>query len=45
MNKEEQLFNDICPYPDSMFHEKMEHLVKEPGFEHAVKWVLPQVDF
>ena len=45
MNKEEQLFNDICPYPDSMFHEKMEHLVKEPGFEHAVKWVLPQIDF
>lgn len=38
-------FEDIAPYPDSMFHEKMQHLVKEPGFEHAVKWVLPQVDF
>ena len=38
-------FEDIAPYSDSVFHEKMQHLVKEPGFEHAVKWVLPDVDY
>ncbi len=45
MIQDQRRFEDIAPYPDSMFHEKMEHLVKEPGFEHAVKWVLPQVDY
>lgn len=44
MTKEDQ-FEDICPYDDSIFQEKMSHLVKEPGFEHAVKWVFPDIDF
>jgi hypothetical protein len=38
-------FDEIAPYPDSRFHEKMAELVQDPGFEHAVKWVLPDVDF
>lgn len=45
MTQDPRPFEDIAPYPDSIFHEKMQHLVKEPGFEHAVKWVLPQVDY
>jgi len=45
MIEEQRQFEDIAPYPDSIFQEKMQHLVKEPGFEHAVKWVLPQIDY
>lgn len=36
---------EIAPFDDSEFHEKMSRLIKEPGFEHAVKWVLPDVDY
>ena len=45
MTQEQLQFEDIAPYPDSVFHEKMQHLVKEPGFEHAVRWVLPNVGY
>ncbi len=45
MIEEQRQFEDIAPYPDSIFNEKMKHLVKEPGFEHAVKWVLPGIDY
>ena len=38
-------FSEIAPFDDSEFKEKMAQLVKEPGFEHAVKYVMPQVDF
>ncbi len=38
-------FNDIAPYDDSEFQEKMAQLVKEPGFEHAVRYVMPDVDY
>ncbi|MDE6048884.1 MAG: 1-acyl-sn-glycerol-3-phosphate acyltransferase [Paramuribaculum sp.] len=41
----EQDFRDIAPFDDSEFAEKMSALVKEPGFEHAVRYVMPQVDF
>lgn len=43
MTKEE--FKDIAPFDDSEFREKMASLVNEPGFEHAVKYVLPMVDY
>ncbi|MBQ7042746.1 MAG: acyltransferase [Muribaculaceae bacterium] len=43
MKREE--FSDICPYDDSEFQEKIAGLVKEPGFEHAVKYVMPDVDY
>ncbi|MCM1094056.1 MAG: hypothetical protein NC421_08885 [Lachnospiraceae bacterium] len=45
MIEEQRQFEDIAPYPDSIFQEKMQHLVEEPGFEHAVKWVLPEIDY
>lgn len=38
-------FEDIAPYDDSTFKEKIKTLVEEPGFENAVKYVLPNVDY
>lgn len=35
-------FSDIAPYDDSEFHSKMENLVKEPGFLHAVSYAMPK---
>lgn len=35
-------FSDIAPYEDSVFHEKMEQLVKEPGLLHAIKYTMPE---
>lgn len=37
-------FSDISPYDDSVFHEKMEKLVKDPGFLHAVNYTMPSED-
>lgn len=38
-------YEDIAPYDDSTFKEKIKSLVKEPGFENAVKYVMPGVDY
>lgn len=38
-------FSDIAPYDDSLYREKIAELVKEPGFEHAVRYVMPGVDY
>lgn len=38
-------FNDIAPFDDSQFQDRMAQLVTEPGFEHAVRWVMPDVDY
>lgn len=38
-------FNDIAPYDDCEFQEKMSQLIKEPGFEHAVRFVMHDVDW
>lgn len=38
-------FQDIAPYDDGMFAEKLSSLVKEPGFEHAVRYAMPDVDY
>lgn len=38
-------FSDIAPFDDSQFKEKLSQLVEEPGFEYAVKYVMPDVDF
>ncbi len=42
MSLHQQDFSDIAPYDDTIFHQKMEKLVKEPGFLHAVKYVMPE---
>jgi hypothetical protein len=38
-------FNDIAPYDDRQFRDKIAQLVKEEGFEHAIKYVMPNVDY
>lgn len=38
-------FNDIAPYDDSSFQQYMARLVKEPGFENAIKYVMPEADY
>lgn len=38
-------FKDIAPFGDDIFHEKMRQLVEEPGFESAVRFVIPDVDW
>lgn len=35
-------FSDIAPHPDEVFHEKMEQLVREPGFLHALEYAVPE---
>lgn len=42
---EHENFDDIAPYDDSLFPEKLEALVKEPGFKHAVTYALPGIDY
>ena len=41
MSQQVYNFSDIAPYNDSEFHAKMENLVKEPGFLHAVSYAMP----
>ena len=36
-----QDFSDICPYDNDIFQSKMEELVKEPGFLHALSYCMP----
>lgn len=36
---------EIAPYGELEFHEKLASLIKEPGFEHAVRYVMPSVDY
>ncbi|MCC8114139.1 MAG: acyltransferase [Bacteroidales bacterium] len=38
-------FEDIAPYTDANFKQKLEQLVKEPGVEHAVRYIMPDVDY
>lgn len=45
LNSDDWKFKDIAPYPDSVFPDKIRALVSEPGFEHAVRWVLPNIDY
>ncbi len=42
---EEYNLKEIAPFEDTEFRDKMSKLVEEPGFEHAVRWVLPDVDY
>lgn len=39
------IFADIRPYDDHQFKEKIATIVREPGFEHAVRYVMPDVDY
>lgn len=42
----DQEFKDIAPFNDGPeFHEAVERLVGEPQFQHAVRYVMPDVDY
>ncbi len=43
MIKEE--FRDIAPFEDCDVQNKIAELVVDPGFEHAVRYVMPDVDY
>lgn len=38
-------FSDIAPYTNKEFRERLESLSREPGFEHAVRYIMPRVNF
>lgn len=44
MSTQDYDYSDIAPYDDSIFHEKMATLVREPGFEHVLKYAMPADD-
>ena len=45
MNQDNMDFSDIGPYDDDrLVHQKIEKLVKEPGFLHAISYTMPKED-
>lgn len=38
-------FSEMAPYRGQAFIDAMQRLVKDPGFEHAVRYVMPDVDY
>lgn len=44
MSAQQLDFSDIAPYDDDVFHAKMENLVRDPGFLHAVNYTMPPQD-
>ena len=40
----EQFF-DIAPFEDNNFKERLSHLITDPGFEHAVKYIWPDINY
>lgn len=38
-------FTDIAPYNESQFKGAISKMVSEPGFEHAIRWILPDIDY
>lgn len=44
MNTQDYDFSEIAPYDDKVFHSTMEKLVKEPGFQHVLKYTMPEND-
>ena len=40
-----QEYKEIAPYDDSEFRKEMSVLIEEPGFENAIRYVMPDADF
>lgn len=38
-------FKDIAPFTDANFKEKLNELVKEPGFKHALQYINKDIDY
>jgi len=45
MTETPEEYKDIAPYDDAEFKSQMAQLISEPGFEHAIRYVMPDVDF
>lgn len=41
----EENFDDIRPYTDGEFRTKLLKLAEDPGFEHAVRYIMPEVNY
>lgn len=39
------VFADIAPVDDKHFRDNMAKMVREPGLQHAVKYVMPDIDY
>lgn len=38
-------FKDIAPYGIDEFRHNLETMIQEPGFEHAIRFIMPEVDY
>lgn len=38
-------YKEIAPHDDDQFQQRMAHLLADPGFERAIKYVMPDADF
>lgn len=38
-------FSEIAPYDEAHFREAIAKMVSEPGFEHAIRWILPDINY
>lgn len=38
-------YEDIAPYNDTVFKEKIAKMVNDPGFEHAIRYVMPDANY
>lgn len=45
MNANNLDFSEIAPYDDCQFEGAINKMVLDPGFEHAIRWVMPNVDY
>lgn len=40
-----EIFEDIAPYTNSQYREGMTKLSNEAGFEHAMRFIMPEIDY
>lgn len=45
MNANDYDFSDIAPYDDHHFEKRIADMAADPGFEHAIRWILPDIDY
>ncbi|MCI5978671.1 MAG: acyltransferase [Bacteroidales bacterium] len=38
-------FADIAPYNETNYYDKLVALTHEPGFEHAIRYIMPDIDY
>lgn len=38
-------YDDIAPYPDSLVVDTIQELLVDPGFQHAVKYIMPEISW